>query len=161
MTRRTVGGNNAMISVPNGVSVPIVSIAATTVHSYLHKPIDQKPDHQAGLYAVQPVVLPDNHHPDRAPPEPPGRLITQVSTATPTTQNGPISWFILVDGRQPRRICINPLGGGRTSAADGKKGRPFLRPADRRRLLELLASCPNDCIEAAPRCRSHISWAQT
>jgi hypothetical protein len=74
--------------------VVVVQIGAAAVHFYVHKPIYPEPDHQAGLYAVQPVALPDNHHPDRAPPEPPGRLITQVSTATATTQIGPISWFI-------------------------------------------------------------------
>ena len=56
------------------------------VHVYVHKPLEL----QAGLYATQPAMLPDDHHPDRAPPEPPGRLITAVSsTAVSSTEANP------------------------------------------------------------------------
>jgi hypothetical protein len=67
----------------------LVEIGAIAVHDYPHSPIER---HRVGLYADHPALLPDNHEPERAPPEPSGRLITVVSSVT-STDIGPILRF--------------------------------------------------------------------
>jgi hypothetical protein len=73
-------------------AVVVVEIGAMAVHFYGHKPIELD-HHQVGVYAAQPVILPDNHNPERAPLELSGRLIAGVSSTASTTVIGP-NWFI-------------------------------------------------------------------
>jgi|SRR5215470_344036 len=74
-------------------TIVVVEAGAIVAHFYLHKPIELEADHRAGLVAEQPRILPDNDHPHRAPPAPPGRLAAQTTSTSLNIDINPI-WFI-------------------------------------------------------------------